>query len=604
MSGSMSTSPAESGMMDQTLVDSLLDFSDYDNAYQSPSLSPATTKTPFVRPVKIEGTPQSLLSTSQQLSGPSHQYDLYKQQTGIVPGALASTLAVNSTSQVQGYNSFNAMEYLGMSGSDDVFDFNSTPSQGHMTSPDLDLDFESPNADNFFFESTVNPNSIGGQEPHGLPSPLQTQTSNVGRIWPGMHQQAALAKAQAQQRQQQMMQQRQQSQPKQTQRAKSALPADPIVEQKITQLLNSMRAKPGQAGEQNVSMNHLPKSRKDEEDMDEDERLLASEEGKKLTSKERRQLRNKVSARAFRSRRKGKLFLPSTPIHLLACEKSLTLSGLEYISQLESEIAGKVNENGDLKAHNRALIEENKRLTDLTRMLLSSPSFSDFLNQLSSNPQPLAQAPAPQQQQEQSRQLPKDVNPYATQQQQIGMAMIPEQTMDFTMLALDGAAADGFGYQPQVYAVLETPEPTIDTSMLSGKTSNFVGQQFDSEDEKVEMPVIERPAQVEKAEPVAAAPAVVDEEFENDPVFALYHSAPSAEPAAKPQREVLEFVTEGLSNIDIFGGIEPEKAFARLDLVDATEEEESAALAMARVQHISAGLEGVMARLDLLTVDL
>ena len=33
--------------------------------------------------------------------------------------------------------------------------------------------------------------------------------------------------------------------------------------------------------------------------------FLASEEGKKLSSKERRQLRNKVSARAFRSRRKG-----------------------------------------------------------------------------------------------------------------------------------------------------------------------------------------------------------------------------------------------------------------------------------------------------------
>jgi hypothetical protein len=52
--------------------------------------------------------------------------------------------------------------------------------------------------------------------------------------------------------------------------------------------------------------------RKDEEEMDEDERLLASEEGKKLSSKERRQLRNKVSARAFRSRRKGKLSLQRT----------------------------------------------------------------------------------------------------------------------------------------------------------------------------------------------------------------------------------------------------------------------------------------------------
>ena len=50
----------------------------------------------------------------------------------------------------------------------------------------------------------------------------------------------------------------------------------------------------------------LAKAKKDEEEMDEDEKLLASEEGKKLSSKERRQLRNKVSARAFRHRRKGK----------------------------------------------------------------------------------------------------------------------------------------------------------------------------------------------------------------------------------------------------------------------------------------------------------
>lgn len=38
---------------------------------------------------------------------------------------------------------------------------------------------------------------------------------------------------------------------------------------------------------------------------DEDEKILQSEEGKKLNPKERRQLRNKVSARNFRVRRKG-----------------------------------------------------------------------------------------------------------------------------------------------------------------------------------------------------------------------------------------------------------------------------------------------------------
>ncbi len=54
------------------------------------------------------------------------------------------------------------------------------------------------------------------------------------------------------------------------------------------------------------NLSHVQRMRKEEEDMDEDERLLASEEGKKLRSPERRQIRNPVSARAFRSRRKGK----------------------------------------------------------------------------------------------------------------------------------------------------------------------------------------------------------------------------------------------------------------------------------------------------------
>jgi hypothetical protein len=44
---------------------------------------------------------------------------------------------------------------------------------------------------------------------------------------------------------------------------------------------------------------------------DEDEKILASEEGKRLNPKERRQLRNKVSARNFRVRRKGMLSLSS-----------------------------------------------------------------------------------------------------------------------------------------------------------------------------------------------------------------------------------------------------------------------------------------------------
>lgn len=328
---SMSNSPASTipGFQSATMadsIDSLLDFSEYDNSnsYQSPSLSPVTTtKNSFAKPIKAEANPASLLPPSQPMNGPSHQYDQYKQQTGIVPGALASTLAVNqNNTHIQGYTNFN-IDFMGMGNTDDAFDFNVDPSQTSLGS-DIDMEFESPSADaGFFFTdaATINPSSIGAHEPAVQSPPVMpAQTSNVGRLWPGMHQQAALAKAQAQQRQQMLQQQRlaahnQQPKQQQQQRPKNTQPTDPIVEQKITQLLNSMRAKPASPESSEGSpLVNVPRPRKDEEDMDEDERLLASDEGKKLSSKERRQLRNKVSARAFRSRRKGKRSHPHIPI--------------------------------------------------------------------------------------------------------------------------------------------------------------------------------------------------------------------------------------------------------------------------------------------------
>ncbi|GJC83609.1 BZIP-type transcription factor MBZ1 [Colletotrichum liriopes] len=561
-------------------IDALLDFSEYDNmSYQSPSLSPAATaKNTFTRPsVSTVATP-TLPSASQPLTGPSHQYDLYKQQTGIVPGALASTLAVNEVNpHISGYNSGYGMEYLGggLSPENDLFDFNTSPSQ-NSTGLDMDMEFDSPPDSQYFFPNpTVNPSAIAGQESPVVPS----QQSNVGRLWPGMHSQAALAKAQAQQRQQQqIIQQQRQQQMGNKPRTKSQQPTDPIVEQKITQLLNSMRAKPAQEGDSPTPLMNLPRTKKDEEDMDEDERLLASEEGKKLSSKERRQLRNKVSARAFRSRRK------------------------EYITQLEAEIANKVSENGDLRAHNRALQDENKRLQDLTRMLLASPSFSNFLDHLSTNPQaaPQPAASVKVERQPEQRQIPKDINPYAnqSQQQQIGVAMVPEQNMDFSMLNIDN---DAYNFQPQVFAVLETPDVpvTIDTNVLSGKSSNFVGEQFESDDEKIELPALEAPKVLAPEIQSQTTPEeeVFDDEFENDPEFALYHSSPA--PASEGP---IELDAEVFSHVDIFGGVESEKVLARYELVDASEEEQNACVAMAKVQRIAASLEPVLARLESLVL--
>ncbi|TQV91689.1 hypothetical protein V2A60_008626 [Cordyceps javanica] len=544
----------------QNDFDALLDLSEFDNrSYESPSLSPnMSTKPAFASPIS-DMTPPSVTSTttSQAMAGPSHNYDMYRQQTGFVPGALANTMAVNQTNNT-GYQDFGSLDYLtSFSPENAVFDFNTSPSQATLPASDLDMDFDASNTDQFF---TVNPSSIEQQQQQQPPS----AGNSPGRLWPGAHTQAAaVAKAQAHQRQ--MMQQSQ----SQKARGKAPQATDPIVEQKITQLLNNMRAKPASAsGDSHSGSSGMPRTKKAEEDMDEDERLLASEEGKKLSSKERRQLRNKVSARAFRSRRK------------------------EYISQLESERDHKDDEVTRLRQSNRALMEENKRLSDLTRMLLSSPSFSNFLDHLSTNSAAIPQAPVkvePQPEQEQA-QIPKDANPYGNQsQQQIGMAMIPEQSMDYSMLALDG-----YNFQPTVF-VVDTPEipAPIDAGLLSGKTCTVV-ESF-TEEEKMEAPVIERPVQTETVE---SAVAPVDDKFESDPEFALFHaqpSTPAAECSASP---------EGLSHVDLFGGIDAEKVLSRFELVDATEGERSAAYAMARVQRIAASAESVVARLELLTLEL
>lgn len=244
-------------------------------------------------------------------------------------------------------------------------------------------------------------------------------------------------------------------------------------------------------------------------------------------------------------------------------------------------------------------MEENTRLSDLTRMLLSSPSFSGFLDTLASNPAAAQTAQAvqqpPQQQIEQpqpQRQIRKDINPYAAQQQmqqqQIGMAMIPEHNMDFSMLDLNESGA--FSYQPQVFSVLSLPEAVIDTEILSGKSSSF--SPMTSDDEKVELPKVERiPAcKPEKVE----LPVVVDEEFDADPAFALFVSSPAAAPVNSSEPELdLSF----LANLSL----KP----SSFELVVTPEVDEATSdAAMRRVERISADLDACMERLNGLSMHL
>ncbi|EKD19927.1 uncharacterized protein L3040_002392 [Drepanopeziza brunnea f. sp. 'multigermtubi'] len=553
--------------------DSMVDFSEYDKlSYYSPSASPAANKSQFTSRA-VSNTPAALPSSSQpDLSGPSHNYAMYKQQTGIPQGAVASTLAINQMSQL-GFNEGYVSGYP----SDELIDFGTAPASKSTGFDDMGFD-SSPSQELGYVFPEVSPGFINPQTTLPVSAAVMpAQTSNVGRLWPGMHQQqAALAKAQAHQKQQQQLIHQQQRLNglggPQKQRSRASTANEPFVEERISQLLESMRR--GSVGSDDDSnhdhpSSHAHRQRKEAEDMDEDERLLASEEGKKLSSKERRQLRNKVSARAFRSRRK------------------------EYIGQLEGEIAVKVNENAELLHDNRALRDEVTRLSDFTRMLLSSPCFSGFLDTLASNPaaaqtaQAVLQQPQPAPVEQQPLHQRKDVNPFAgqqqmDQQQHVGMTMIPEQSIDFSLFDNIG----GFSYQPQVFSVLSLPETVLDADVLSGKSSPFTP--LASDDEKVELPKIER--MPVSAPPKIELPVIVDEEFDADPAFALFTATTiTPETESAPTEFDLSFLTH-ISSKPV-----------QYELVVKTETNDAS---LRRVERLNRDMEACVARLTALTMHL
>ncbi|MCJ1395479.1 hypothetical protein MMC18_008365 [Xylographa bjoerkii] len=569
-------------------------YLNYDQSvYPSPSISPSSSargKTIATAEFSVEAPVNPFIpahSSSQPLfPPPSHQYESYKQSTGLPVGALAHTLAVNQPNTFgygayqQSYNIPPSDGYFGMNTgmtvADDIFDFNSVPvhNPSFSSSTDMDVDFDSPLSDLFIPQASksdyVNPSAIGGQEDIS-PSNTPVQ-SQVGRLWPGMHQQqAALAKAQAQQRQQKarpappqiVVPQHQQAARAPAQSSRPA--ADPIVEERISRLLNQMRQSSVSSSHDDDSstptanQHHIGRQRKDEEDMDEDERLLASEEGKKLSSKERRQLRNKVSARAFRSRRK------------------------EYIGQLEGELAVKGKEADDLRSENDALKAENTRLTDLTRMLLSSSAFSSFLNDLSNNGLPAAPVHTPSSatssasSHQQVQPVRKDANPNQRQFQnqiqggaQIGMALVPDTNMDFSVFGTTPnawAANLDMPFNTQVFSVTELPQgpavDSIDIGLLSGKSCSNV-ESFSSDETKEEIVAFERMPVTSEKQQLAEKPEATFTEVELDasnPAFALFVDYPVTATSTVAKPKSLE------SEYQVFGGIELEKAFARLDLV-------------------------------------
>jgi bZIP-type transcription factor MBZ1 len=220
--------------------------------------------------------------------------------------------------------------------------------------------------------------------------------------------------------------------------------------------------------------------------------------------------------------------------------------------------------------HNRALMEENTRLSDLTRMLLSSPSFSSFLDTLSpvnGLPAPIesterssASTKAPRQSENPTPSPPKDANPYAAQQH-VGMALVPDTNTDFSMSELNNNWTTGYlpstwgTNQPQVFSVLELPEgpavDQIDTSALSGKSPSFTTESFSSDEAKVEAPMVERMPIIEEqtGKTIVTSTVKPEEDLdESDPAFSLFSDSAVAEiesTAFTPVLELLRGITIG-----------------------------------------------------------
>lgn len=297
----------------------------------------------------------------------------------------------------------------------------------------------------------------------------------------------------------------------------------------------------------------------------------------------------------------------------------------EYIGQLEGELAAKATEADDLRAKNEDLMAENTRLTDLTRMLLASPAFSTFLNDLSSSvpssvtpAQASSSAQTPTIKTEQSQpQTHKDANPHyvATQQaqtghrndQQIGMTMIPEQTFDYTTFDTSNPGwtennMDFSLYDAQVFTVTELPQgPSIhqlNLDSLSGKSSNLVGP-YATVDGKNEAPVIELmpklPTDVELSCTVTQSNSDIDF-AESDPGFALFDDIPLISPPTPVEIEE-----------PIFGSIGLEKAFGRVELLleeDLCDDEQVSSAVMEKFQRLCSGMEEASERISAVTFHL
>lgn len=282
-------------------------------------------------------------------------------------------------------------------------------------------------------------------------------------------------------------------------------------------------------------------------------------------------------------------------------------------------MAQRTDEANQLRVQNRALYEENARLTDLARTLLSSPNFSQFLDEMNTNGLPSGQAqlsqqpqqsqPQVQQQQVQQPQppamsqapmqqgnIPKEPaanhgqQEFQMQQQnsQMGMMMVPSQGLDVSSMNMNNGGWNtgidvNFSNAP-VFAVLEVPEPPVDTEILSGKSTGLDGLNYaEAPSTTKDAPLADR---FPEEQPTVDAGDLNVEVDESDPVLALF--------ADQPKQSVSQ-----ISEDSSFYGIESSKPPAYEIVVESDSKADANRLA-----SLCSSMEDAFQRVSMLTAHL
>ena len=263
-------------------------------------------------------------------------------------------------------------------------------------------------------------------------------------------------------------------------------------------------------------------------------------------------------------------------------------------------------------------MDENTRLSDLTRMLLSSSAFSNFLNDLSganaSKPstEPISEV---QPKIESSSSPPKDVNPhqaaqhYGQDRQQnaplVGMAMIPEVPINLGLTEHTNNTwsdnADFSLYEAQVYSVTSLPPGPVldqlDTGIISGKSSNVVGPYPTYDEEHIESSdgAKDQPSLIERI-PAPSTPVQCDVKYlpvddvdydESDPSYALY-------------AEYITSPAQITNRMQIFGDVRLEKVFGRYEVVigeEMVDDAETAAASATKFDYLCSTMDVISARI-------